>query len=111
MERDETLFRFGVVADVQYADLEVGTNFAGTVHRYYRHALIALAAAVKSWRDHDVAFVAQLGDLIDGQNASTGATDEAMASIHATLAPLGPTVPIYNFTGNQRSAPRSARHH
>ena len=78
----------------------MGTSFAGTVHRYYRHALIALAAAVKSWRDHDVAFVAQLGDLIDGQNASTGATDEAMASIHATLAPLGPTVPIYNCIGN-----------
>lgn len=103
MERAEPLFRFGVVADVQYADIEVGTNFACTVRRYYRHALVALHAAVQCWREADVSFVAQLGDLIDGQNASAGATDAAMASVLAALAPLGPAIPIYHCIGNHEA--------
>jgi predicted GNAT family N-acyltransferase len=102
------LFSFGVVADVQYADLPVGTNFLKTVTRYYRHALDALALAVQSWL-HDgagpnggaapVAFVAQLGDLIDGKNADHGQTAAAAADIHGVLSRLG-SIPVHSAIGN-----------
>jgi manganese-dependent ADP-ribose/CDP-alcohol diphosphatase len=35
------LFSFGVISDVQYADIDDGQTFHG-VKRYYRHALHAL---------------------------------------------------------------------
>lgn len=104
LEEPTALFSFGVVADVQYADLPVGTNFLKTVHRYYRHSLDALALAVQSWL-HDapggspVAFVAQLGDLIDGKNADHGQTASAVADVHGVLLRLG-SIPIHSAIGN-----------
>lgn len=63
-------FRFGVIADVQYADMDDSSNFAGTRTRRYRHSLRVLEEAVAYWNDQvpDAAFVAQLGDLIDCVN-------------------------------------------
>eukprot|EP00466_Bigelowiella_natans_P006324 jgi/Bigna1/79100/fgenesh1_pg.59_\ len=68
---EEPLFRFGVIADVQYADIDDGTNFHGSEFRYYRGTLQSLRKAVDYWNNHapDIQFIAQLGDLIDGQNA------------------------------------------
>mmetsp|Transcript_24525 Transcript_24525/g.43521 ORF Transcript_24525/g.43521 Transcript_24525/m.43521 type:complete len:462 (-) Transcript_24525:59-1444(-) len=65
------LFRFGVIADVQYADINNGTSFGGGEYRYYRGTANNLQAAVSWWNKEcpDIRFVAQLGDLIDGQNA------------------------------------------
>lgn len=37
----EPLFRFGVVTDVQYADIADGTSFGGTA-RFYRNSLVNL---------------------------------------------------------------------
>lgn len=55
-ERD---FSFGVIADVQYADQEsVGT-------REYRLSPARLEGAVEELNQRDLAFVIQLGDLID----------------------------------------------
>ena len=98
------LFSFGVVADVQYADLPVGTNFLKTVRRYYRHSLDALALAVQSWLQDTpegapVAFVAQLGDLIDGKNADNGQTAAAAADVYDVLSRLG-SIPIHSAIGN-----------
>ena len=110
------LFSFGVVADVQYADLPVGTNFLKTVQRYYRHSLDALSMAVQSWlRDGPggmpVAFVAQLGDLIDGKNADHGQTAAAAADVHRVLSRLG-DIPIHSAIGNHEvmNWPRSYLH-
>ena len=40
------LFRFGVISDVQYCDIDDGTNFEGTEVRKYRGSLDALRDAV-----------------------------------------------------------------
>ena len=103
-EQPTALFSFGIVADVQYGDLPVGTNFMKTVHRYYRHALDVLAMAVQSWLfdapgGGPVAFVAQLGDLIDGKNADHGKTAAAAADVHRVLSRLG-SIPIHSAIGN-----------
>jgi manganese-dependent ADP-ribose/CDP-alcohol diphosphatase len=55
----QPLFRFGVIADVQYADLPD----AGT--RHYRKSPAKLAEAVDHFNSEEVAFVFSLGDFIN----------------------------------------------
>ena len=65
--------RFGVVADVQYCDIDDARNFAGTEVRFYRGSLDGARRAAQGFEEarlgRGLDFVAQLGDLIDGQNA------------------------------------------
>ncbi|RKY09491.1 MAG: hypothetical protein DRP66_02085 [Planctomycetota bacterium] len=54
------ILAFGIVADVQYADKDkVGT-------RQYRRSMDKLVGAVSDFNDRKLAFVVQLGDIIDG---------------------------------------------
>jgi len=46
-------FNFGVIADVQWADAPDGSNYAKTVHRYYRGAFQVLETAVNWWRRYE----------------------------------------------------------
>ncbi|WP_337177431.1 metallophosphoesterase family protein [Paludisphaera sp.] len=55
--------RFGMVTDLHYADKEP----AGT--RHYRETPAKLAEAVARFRDADLAFVVELGDLIDAADS------------------------------------------
>ncbi len=55
------LFRFGVIADPQYADLEPNL----TLNRYPANSLVKLRAAIEEFNRHDLAFVVTLGDIID----------------------------------------------
>mmetsp|Transcript_34278 Transcript_34278/g.55610 ORF Transcript_34278/g.55610 Transcript_34278/m.55610 type:complete len:387 (+) Transcript_34278:144-1304(+) len=68
---DKPLFRFGVIADVQYADIKNASNFDHTEYRFYRGALSNLKKAIDYWNEHEpeILFIAQMGDLIDGQNS------------------------------------------
>jgi calcineurin-like phosphoesterase family protein len=53
------LFSFGLIADVQYCDRD-------TVQvRHYRNAAEKLRNCIEHFNDQDLAFVVQLGDLID----------------------------------------------
>ncbi|KAF8753118.1 hypothetical protein HU200_011772 [Digitaria exilis] len=62
----EPLFSFGVIADVQYADIPDGRSFLG-VPRYYRHSLAVLRRAVQSWNaSPNVRFCLNFGDIVDG---------------------------------------------
>ena len=102
--RGPPLFRFGAIADVQYADCDDGTNFSRTVTRYFRHSLIALRQAVECWAAEDVAFVAQLGDLVDGRNAygdgSAERTAAALEAVRTAFATLPADVHVHNCVGN-----------
>ena len=55
------LFRFGVIADPQYADLAPNL----TLNRYPAKSLDKLRAAIEEFNRHDLAFVVTLGDIID----------------------------------------------
>lgn len=60
------LFSFGVITDVQYADIPDGASFLGSP-RFYRHALEVLNRAVANWNGLGrVKFVMHFGDLVDG---------------------------------------------
>jgi len=56
------LFRFGVVADPQYAALPPDLS----LNRYPALSLDKLAGAIAEFNRHDLAFVVTLGDIIDG---------------------------------------------
>uniref|UniRef100_A0A8D2D7B3 Calcineurin-like phosphoesterase domain-containing protein n=1 Tax=Sciurus vulgaris TaxID=55149 RepID=A0A8D2D7B3_SCIVU len=66
-DNSERLFSFGVIADIQYADLEDGYNFQGSRRRYYRHSLLHLQGAIEDWNKESSTpcCVLQLGDIID----------------------------------------------
>lgn len=60
------LFSFGVITDIQYADIDDGKSFLG-VPRYYRHALLGLQRAVQAWNAKgDLEFAIHFGDIVDG---------------------------------------------
>ncbi|CAL8470374.1 g9916 [Coccomyxa elongata] len=75
------LFSFGVISDIQYADIENGFSFK-KIPRYYRAALPALQRAVQAWKDEDVNFGIHFGDIIDGYHPK----DQSMAALDAITA-------------------------
>ena len=59
--------RIGIIADVQYADIDDVWNFMKTHKRKYRGTLTALRNAIDWWHaEQDIDLIADLGDAIDG---------------------------------------------
>ncbi|XP_047465891.1 manganese-dependent ADP-ribose/CDP-alcohol diphosphatase [Mugil cephalus] len=95
------LFTFGVIADVQYADLDDGYNYKRTNRRYYRTSLRLLRNAVESWSESSAVkpeFILQLGDIIDGFNRGRGASERALDAVLGELSP-GPAE-VHHVWGN-----------
>ncbi|XP_070845999.1 manganese-dependent ADP-ribose/CDP-alcohol diphosphatase [Chaetodon trifascialis] len=82
------LFIFGVIADIQYADIDDGYNYSQTRRRYYRSSLQLLRNAQESWSESAVKpeFIIQLGDIIDGFNKGSGASDRALDTVLRELS-------------------------
>lgn len=66
-EVEKPKFSFGVITDIQYANIEDRSSFLG-VPRFYRHSLEALQRAVRCWNERrgDLSFIIHLGDIVDG---------------------------------------------
>ena len=81
-----SLFSFGVLADVQYADIPNRLNFTKTSMRYYRNSLKCVHDAALSWNNelHKPSFVVHLGDLIDGFNRKEGKANSYKCSQKCT---------------------------
>lgn len=77
------LFTFGVIADIQYADVDDGFNHDRTMRRYYRSSLRLLRNALESWSESAVKpeFILQLGDVIDGVNRRRDASGPALDAV------------------------------
>lgn len=90
------LFTFGVIADIQYADIDDGYNFTQTRKRFYRSSLTLLRNAVRSWRESGPDFILQLGDIIDGFNKNHEASDRALDTV---LEEFGSTE-VHHVWGN-----------
>ncbi|XP_076856243.1 manganese-dependent ADP-ribose/CDP-alcohol diphosphatase isoform X2 [Brachyhypopomus gauderio] len=77
------VFTFGVIADIQYADIDDGFNFHGTRKRYYRSSLQLLCNANRCWDQQLIkpSFILQLGDIIDGFNKKYGASERALQTV------------------------------
>jgi len=73
---DKPLFSFGLITDIQYADIDDGWDYNKTSARRYRNSLTLLQNAVEDWKQKgEISFVTQLGDIIDGLNKKTSASE------------------------------------
>lgn len=99
-ESSEPLFSFGVIADIQYANLEDGYNYQGNRRRYYRHSLLHLQGAIEYWNQESTppCCVLQLGDIIDGYNAQYKASERSLELVMNTFQRL--RVPVHHTWGN-----------
>ncbi|XP_061087525.1 manganese-dependent ADP-ribose/CDP-alcohol diphosphatase isoform X2 [Conger conger] len=100
---DETLpplFTFGVIADIQYADIEDGFNFLHTRKRYYRNSLRLLHRANEKWKEEAVqpSFIIQLGDVIDGFNKKYNASETALETVVNELGKSA--IEVHHVWGN-----------
>lgn len=100
------LFSFGVIADIQYADLSNGASYGGTP-RYYRHSLKALQRAVDDWKlqqqeaaapsSRPLSFCLNLGDIVDGHALPN--SEDALRDVLGELSRLE-GVPVHHVIGN-----------
>jgi 3',5'-cyclic AMP phosphodiesterase CpdA len=86
---EQPAFRFGLVADVQYGDKPARGK------RAYRDASVKLRAAVVGLAQHDLAFVVNLGDIIDGNGVKSGGELALIAGIFREMR-----APVYHIIGN-----------
>lgn len=88
---DQPLVSFGLITDIQYADVDNGSSYDKKYTRYYRNSLNLVNEAVKHWRAHEhkynqkMKFLLQLGDLIDGKCKSI---NESLPAMHRVLDEL-----------------------
>ncbi|KAM9424755.1 manganese-dependent ADP-ribose/CDP-alcohol diphosphatase [Pholidichthys leucotaenia] len=94
------LFTFGVIADVQFADIDDGYNYSQTRLRYYRSSLQRLRNALTSWSESAVKpdFVLQLGDVIDGFNKPRGFSARALDAVLTEFRRC--PAPVFHVWGN-----------
>jgi manganese-dependent ADP-ribose/CDP-alcohol diphosphatase len=96
--------RIGLIADVQYADVEDVENFMKTATRRYRRSLLALRNGVDSWVSNSVDLVVDLGDAIDGyRNPDRESGMRAISTVMTEWDRLGsnkPSTPALHLIGN-----------
>eukprot|EP00931_Biecheleriopsis_adriatica_P050963 TRINITY_DN29523_c0_g1_i1.p1 TRINITY_DN29523_c0_g1~~TRINITY_DN29523_c0_g1_i1.p1 ORF type:complete len:383 (+),score=63.40 TRINITY_DN29523_c0_g1_i1:134-1282(+) len=91
-------FVLGLIADIQYADCEDGSDFSGEEQRYYRNSLEITRRAVDFWNRENVDAIVQLGDIIDGCNDKL---ENGSKALPAVLEVLGKATPRrFDLIGN-----------
>ncbi|MEN7551608.1 metallophosphoesterase [Rapidithrix thailandica] len=85
MMNEQAEFSFGVFADVQYCD------HPPFKQRYYRQALHKLKDCIQTFQKRELAFVIQLGDLIDRDYKSFEAVNPVISGLNK---------PFYSLLGN-----------
>ncbi|KAJ7956156.1 Manganese-dependent ADP-ribose/CDP-alcohol diphosphatase [Quillaja saponaria] len=93
----QPLFSFGLISDVQYADIPDARSFLG-VPRYYQHSILVLERAVQRWNDHQkLRFAINLGDIVDGYCPKNQSLNTVKKVVDVFQKFRGP---IYHMIGN-----------
>ncbi|CEG40772.1 manganese-dependent adp-ribose cdp-alcohol diphosphatase-like [Plasmopara halstedii] len=106
MSAPTSLVSFGLVTDVQYADVEDGWDFHHTTKRYYRNALTQLHATIANWlyeaeSGTKLRFAVNLGDLIDGKNRPASTSHQALTKTRAAWSLFQDAIgPVHHLVGN-----------
>ncbi|AWP17233.1 putative manganese-dependent ADP-ribose/CDP-alcohol diphosphatase [Scophthalmus maximus] len=100
--RPTPLFTFGVIADIQYADIDDGYNYTRSRRRHYRSSLQLLGNAQRSWADSAVKpdFILQLGDIVDGFNKGHGASERALDTVLGAFGSGPGAAAVHHVWGN-----------
>ena len=92
----QPLLSFGIISDVQYADIPDGCSFLG-VPRYYRHSICVLQRAVQKWNQEKPKFVLHFGDIVDGFCPK----DQSMIAVKKIVDEFDKfNGPVYHMIGN-----------
>lgn len=96
-QEKQPLFSFGVISDVQYADIPDGRSFIG-VPRYYRHSILVLQRAVQNWNCYQkLKFTINFGDIVDGFCPK----DQSLDSVNKVIDEFDKfNGPVYHMIGN-----------
>ena len=81
------LVSFGVITDVQYADIPDRENGQKTAWRHYRNSLRCVREAVNHWQTSPskLSFVVQIGDIIDGFNTTSPVRNASSKALETVL--------------------------
>lgn len=96
------LVTFGVLTDVQYADVDNRpAGYDPTKTRYYRQALDQVDSAFNYWQQmkHPVKFVLQCGDIIDGLNYESSGSLKALQQTLERFEKHS-NIPTFHTVGN-----------
>ncbi|KAK3439873.1 hypothetical protein EUGRSUZ_B00212 [Eucalyptus grandis] len=97
LQGKKPLFSFGVISDVQHADIPDGRSFLG-VPRYYRNSITVLQRAVMQWNHHgNLKFAVNLGDIVDGFCPKDRSLDTVSRVVNEFEKFNGP---VYHMIGN-----------
>ena len=88
-QENKLLFKFGIISDVQYADIDDRLNYEGTVLRYYRNSVGLLRKAVDFWKHQEPDFILQLGDIIEGNHVRKQDRERTLETVLNVCKELG----------------------
>ena len=93
---------FGLITDIHYADHDDKWNYARTFLRRYRNSLQLVQQASQHWCNETfpIAFVLQLGDLIDGFCQMDQTSSRDLRTVLERFQSIANTCPIYHIWGN-----------
>ncbi|CAF0876159.1 unnamed protein product [Rotaria sp. Silwood1] len=100
---------FGLITDIHYANNDDRWNYSKTFLRRYRNSLNLVDQACNYWLNgiHPIAFIIQLGDLIDGSCQTNKTSINDLETILKQFRNISPIYHIwgnhelYNFTRNE----------
>lgn len=85
---------FGIITDIQYADVDNGISYDGKRVRYYRNSLNLVREAVDNWKKTEsifkknLKFIIQLGDMIDAKSLDINDSRPAVERVTKELNKL-----------------------
>jgi manganese-dependent ADP-ribose/CDP-alcohol diphosphatase len=106
IEKDLPIVSFGLITDIHYADNDDRWNYSKTFLRRYRNSLKLVEQACNYWtnRKYPIAFLIQLGDLIDGLCEINKTSEKDLQTILkqfeqiSTIYHIWGNHELYNFT-------------
>ena len=99
---EKPITSFGLITDIHYANHDDRWNYERTFLRRHRNSLQLVRQASLYWRNttYPIAFIVQLGDLIDGYCKSKGSSNEDLTLILEQFKEIREICPIYHVWGN-----------
>ena len=93
---------FGLITDIHYADIDDRWNSSHTFIRRYRNSLRLIKDACQHWLNgpYPIAFILQLGDLLDGFAQANQTSDVDLQTVLGQLKASSHSCPIYHVWGN-----------
>lgn len=100
MAAAEGPLRLGIIGDIQYADVEDGSDFSGKERRYFRNALRIAQSAIEIFNANGCDAVVQMGDVIDGLNSKGGNSEVALFTVLNVLNESTARLGRFDLVGN-----------